>query len=150
MGRRVPARRSVRPRHQAGLEHPLSPRTPIARGRFDHNSFTGRWEHFDEAGRYRDQEVGLPVDSASHVPAEDGSVLFEFASQEELMTKLAEEPELYQCFAGSYGNRLWGYLLGVRIIETLDDIRAGREADGDDGVPAYGVSTDPHPEVAGS
>ena len=28
-------------------------------------------------------------------------------------------------FARSYVNRLWGYLLGVGIIEPLDDIRAG-------------------------
>ncbi|GIW89193.1 MAG: vegetatible incompatibility protein HET-E-1 [Isosphaeraceae bacterium] len=30
-----------------------------------------------------------------------------------------------QYFARSYVNRLWGYLLGVGIIEPLDDIRAG-------------------------
>src|SRR5262249_19656906 len=28
-------------------------------------------------------------------------------------------------FASSYANRLWGYLMGVGIIEPLDDIRAG-------------------------
>src|SRR5205814_6455069 len=28
-------------------------------------------------------------------------------------------------FASSYANRLWGYLLGVGLIEPLDDIRAG-------------------------
>lgn len=28
-------------------------------------------------------------------------------------------------FASSYANRVWGYLLGVGIIEPLDDIRAG-------------------------
>jgi hypothetical protein len=28
-------------------------------------------------------------------------------------------------FAASYANRLWGYLLGVGLIEPLDDIRAG-------------------------
>ena len=31
-------------------------------------------------------------------------------------------------FAASYVNRLWGYLLGVGIIEPLDDIRAGNPA----------------------
>ena len=30
-----------------------------------------------------------------------------------------------QYFAKSYVNRLWGYLLGVGIIEPIDDIRAG-------------------------
>jgi WD40 repeat protein/mono/diheme cytochrome c family protein len=33
-----------------------------------------------------------------------------------------------QYFARSYVNRLWGYLLGVGIIEPLDDIRAGNPA----------------------
>lgn len=28
-------------------------------------------------------------------------------------------------FASSYANRLWGYLMGVGVIEPLDDIRAG-------------------------
>ena len=28
-------------------------------------------------------------------------------------------------FAKSYVNRIWGYLLGVGIIEPIDDIRAG-------------------------
>jgi hypothetical protein len=31
-------------------------------------------------------------------------------------------------FASSYVNRLWGYLLGVGLIEPLDDIRAGNPA----------------------
>jgi hypothetical protein len=31
-------------------------------------------------------------------------------------------------FAKSYVNRLWGYLLGIGIIEPLDDIRAGNPA----------------------
>src|SRR6185503_3924823 len=30
-----------------------------------------------------------------------------------------------QYFAKSYVNRMWGYLLGVGIIEPIDDIRAG-------------------------
>jgi hypothetical protein len=30
-----------------------------------------------------------------------------------------------QYFASSYANRLWGYLLGVGLIEPIDDIRAG-------------------------
>ncbi|MGY8770756.1 MAG: DUF1549 and DUF1553 domain-containing protein, partial [Pirellulales bacterium] len=33
-----------------------------------------------------------------------------------------------QYFAKSYVNRLWGYLLGIGIIEPIDDIRAGNPA----------------------
>ena len=31
-------------------------------------------------------------------------------------------------FAKSYVNRIWGYLMGVGLIEPLDDIRAGNPA----------------------
>jgi hypothetical protein len=86
------------------------------------------FEHFDEAGRYREQEVGLPVDSASHVPAKDNSVLFEFASQEELMTKLAEQPEVYQCFVGKLATYAFGLAqpcLGAGQVENLQQGNVG-------------------------
>ena len=86
------------------------------------------FEHFDEAGRYREQEVGFPVDSASHVPAKDNSVLFEFASQEELMTKLAEQPELYQCLVGRLATYAFGLAqpcLGAGQVKNLQQGKAG-------------------------
>jgi hypothetical protein len=43
--------------------------------------------------------------------------------REELAQWLASSDNRY--FALSYVNRLWGYLLGVGLIEPLDDIRAG-------------------------
>jgi hypothetical protein len=43
--------------------------------------------------------------------------------REELAAWLTSDDNPY--FAKSYVNRLWGYLLGVGIIEPLDDIRAG-------------------------
>jgi WD40 repeat protein/mono/diheme cytochrome c family protein len=43
--------------------------------------------------------------------------------RQELASWLTSKDNPY--FARSYVNRLWGYLLGVGIIEPLDDIRAG-------------------------
>ena len=40
---------------------------------------------------------------------------------------MAEYVVNHDNFAKSYVNRLWGYLLGVGLIEPLDDIRAGVE-----------------------
>jgi hypothetical protein len=57
------------------------------------------FEHFDEAGRYRESEGELPIDAQSHVPQRQ-EILFEFDGQEDLMTQLAEEPLVYQCLSG--------------------------------------------------
>src|SRR4029453_8618828 len=43
------------------------------------------FEHFDEAGRYRELDGSLPIDTASHVN-QGGAQLFEFDGQEDLMT----------------------------------------------------------------
>jgi WD40 repeat protein/mono/diheme cytochrome c family protein len=48
----------------------------------------------------------------------------ETASRREKLAKWITSPD-NQYFAKSYVNRVWGYLLGVGIIEPLDDIRAG-------------------------
>ena len=46
------------------------------------------------------------------------------ATRREELAKWITSPD-NQYFAKSYTNRVWGYLLGVGIIEPLDDIRAG-------------------------
>ena len=46
------------------------------------------------------------------------------ASRREQLAAWVTSPD-NRYFAMSYANRLWGYLLGVGIIEPLDDIRAG-------------------------
>ena len=45
------------------------------------------------------------------------------ARREQLAEWITSKDNPY--FAKSYVNRLWGYLLGVGIIEPIDDIRAG-------------------------
>jgi hypothetical protein len=67
--------------------------------RFDPIGFG--FEHFDQVGRYREQDGGLPVDSASYVPTEDGGgKLFEFATQEDLARGLATLDQTYECATG--------------------------------------------------
>jgi hypothetical protein len=65
----------------------------------------GRWdpigfgfEHFDEAGRYRETEGGLAIDTSSHVP-QNGQDLFTFDGEEDLMAKLVEEPLVHECMS---------------------------------------------------
>ncbi len=61
---------------------------------------------------------------------------FPFASKSEPNDKASRREQLAgwmtsadnRYFAMSYANRVWGYLMGVGIIEPLDDIRAGNPA----------------------
>lgn len=76
------------------------------------------FEHFDEAGRYRategpdpavdpDPAKQLPIDAQSYVPEQvdfsrrpdPENPLFRFNGQEELMTQLAEQPQVHQCMS---------------------------------------------------
>lgn len=67
--------------------------------RFDPIGFG--FEHFDEVGRYREQEGGLPINSVSYMPAQNPNErVFEFATQEELAQGLAMQPEAYECTTG--------------------------------------------------
>jgi hypothetical protein len=65
------------------------------------------FEHYDEAGRYRDQDGGLPVDSASYVPL-DGDELFRFADLEELARGLAAQKLPYECATGFVSTYVFG------------------------------------------
>lgn len=58
----------------------------------------------------------FPYDFAGFTPAEG-------PRREQLARWVTSKDNPY--FAKSYVNRIWGYLLGVGIIEPLDDIRAG-------------------------
>lgn len=65
------------------------------------------FEHFDEAGRYRETEGGLPIDSASFVPLGDQR-LFEFANLEELAQGLAAQKIPYECATGFVSTFVYG------------------------------------------
>lgn len=61
-------------------------------------------------------EPAFPYAHAGQIP--------QHASRREQLARWITAPQ-NPYFAKSYVNRLWGYLLGVGIIEPLDDIRAG-------------------------
>ncbi len=65
------------------------------------------FEHFDEAGRYRENENGLPINAASYVPG-NGGHLFDFASLEELAHGLAAEEAPYECASGFMSTYVFG------------------------------------------
>jgi len=86
------------------------------------------FEHFDEAGRYRDQEFGMPIDSKSHVPEVDRSIAFEFDDQEGLMNGLADRLDVYQCFANYLATYAFGTneaCLGTSQVEQLKNGSVG-------------------------
>jgi hypothetical protein len=66
------------------------------------------FEHYDEGGRYRQDESGLPIDTSAAVPNPDGSVLFAFSGEEDLMKGLAAQGASYQCFAGYLSTYAFG------------------------------------------
>jgi Protein of unknown function (DUF1588)/Protein of unknown function (DUF1592)/Protein of unknown function (DUF1595)/Protein of unknown function (DUF1587) len=79
----------------------------VCHDRFDPIGFG--FEHFDEVGRYRDQDGGLPVDSASYVPTADGQGrLFEFATLDELAHGLAAQKLPYECATGFVSTYVYG------------------------------------------
>lgn len=59
------------------------------------------FEHFDEAGRYRADENGLPIDATGQGLAyPDTGVAFSFDGAEDLAKKLAERGEVADCVSG--------------------------------------------------
>jgi hypothetical protein len=60
------------------------------------------FEHFDEAGRYRDTESGLPIDSSGSLK-QNGQVVFSFQGLDDLATNLAQQPGVGACTSGYIG-----------------------------------------------
>jgi len=59
------------------------------------------FEHFDETGRYRADEGGLPIDSTGQVLAyPDVTPAFSFDGLNDLSTQLAARPEVADCVSG--------------------------------------------------
>jgi hypothetical protein len=57
------------------------------------------FEHFDEAGRYREQEQGLPIDSSGSL-SEGNAQLFTFSGLDELAKNLSEQERVGLCSSG--------------------------------------------------
>jgi hypothetical protein len=70
---------------------------PVCHKMFDPLGFG--FEHFDEAGRYREQEQGLPINSSGSL-SEDGTELFTFSGLDELAKNLSEQERVGLCSSG--------------------------------------------------
>ncbi|HKO92702.1 MAG TPA: DUF1588 domain-containing protein [Polyangiaceae bacterium] len=99
----VPGARTTRQRYEQ--DHAGNDYCRGCHGRWDPIGFG--FEHFDEAGRYRDIDNTFPVDAKSHV-AQGGETLFEFDGQEDLMTQLVEEPLVHECMSGYLATYAFG------------------------------------------
>lgn len=64
---------------------------------FDPPGFT--FEHFDETGRYREQDNGHPVDASGKLPLADGSSV-ELGGYEDLIAQVDEVPQISDCISG--------------------------------------------------
>lgn len=83
------------------------------------------WEHFDEAGRYRDQEQGLAIDASGNVLDSEGGELFAFDGQEQLMTNLADQAIVYQCFSAYLATFAFGTTDSCLGPTRAADLEAG-------------------------
>ena len=71
------------------------------------------FENYDEAGRYRDQEGGLPVNASGSLTGADAQVLT-FTNLDELASHLASQPDVGICASG-YVNA-YAYANGVACL----------------------------------
>lgn len=84
------------------------------------------FEHYDEGGRYRDTENGLPIDSASSVPdPSGGSPLFEFTDEETLAQGLSNLDLVYKCFAQYLATYAFGTGQSCLGMSKVQDFRSG-------------------------
>jgi len=83
------------------------------------------FEHFDEGGRYRADESGLPIDTVSDVPKPDATPLFQFQDQETLAQGLAGQELVYQCFAAYLATYAFGTADSCLGSSRVADFKAG-------------------------
>jgi len=83
------------------------------------------FEHFDEGGRYRDQEVGLPIDATGTVIDNNDTELFTFDGQEQLMNNLADQSIVYQCFSAYLATYAFGTAESCLGQTRAADLEAG-------------------------
>lgn len=83
------------------------------------------FEHFDEAGRYRDKEQGLDIDPSGRVLDSEGNELFAFDGQEALMTQLVDQSIVYQCFSAYLATYAFGTAESCLGSTRAADLEAG-------------------------
>jgi len=104
IGAPAPGVQTTRQRYE--VDHMTSPVCSSCHKLFDPIGFG--FEHFDEGGRYRDTDSGLPINTVSNVPKSDGSALFQFQDQESLAQGLAQQAVVSQCFSAYLATYAFG------------------------------------------
>jgi hypothetical protein len=93
----APGAKTTRERYE--ISHGASPSCAACHRYFDPIGFG--FEHYDEAGRYRADEQGLPINASGMVRNyPDGEVAFEFDGLDDLAAQLADHDEVSDCVSG--------------------------------------------------
>jgi hypothetical protein len=93
----APGAKTTRERYE--ISHGANPSCASCHRYFDPIGFG--FEHYDEAGRYRADEQGLPINAAGMVRNyPDGDVAFEFDGLDNLAAQLADHAEVSDCVSG--------------------------------------------------
>jgi hypothetical protein len=93
----MPGAKTTRQRYE--LAHRTNPSCVGCHQFFDPVGFG--FEHFDEAGRYRADENGLPIDASGQTLSyPDGALVFAFDGLDDLASKLAARSEVADCLSG--------------------------------------------------
>jgi hypothetical protein len=93
----MPGAKTTRERYE--VSHGSKPGCAACHQYFDPIGFG--FEHFDEAGRYRGDESGLPIDASGQVNEyPSGAVAFSFDGLEDLATQLASQQAVSDCVSG--------------------------------------------------
>ena len=100
------------------------------------------FEHFDEIGRYRADESGLPIDTTGYVLDLSGKKLMTFDGATDLATQLAKDPDVTACVSGLMSEYVYAGGGGVSCL--AETARAGL-AKGQFGLVEYlaQLSTEP-------
>lgn len=118
-----PGAKTTRQRYE--LQHSAAAPCAFCHKQFDPIGFG--FEHFDEVGRYRADEGGLPIDATGTVYKEDASTpLFSFNGQEDLATKLAAEPVVHQCVSAHLAAYAFGSTEPCLGAGPVTDLQAGK------------------------
>jgi len=117
-----PGQRTTRQRYE-DLHQKLGTDCHACHQYFDPAGFG--FEHFDEGGRFRQEESGLPINTAATVLGPDGQALFSFDGQEDLMAQFLAQPIVYQCFSAHLATYAFGTAQGCLGSSNNEALETG-------------------------
>ena len=84
------------------------------------------FEHYDETGRFRADEGGLPIDSSGMIPKFDKSDAITFDGEESLMSGLADQAVVHQCMAAYLSTFAFGTEEACIGASSVADLQADK------------------------